>query len=92
MKSANLETYEKYKKLAEEGINQYQLIGALKNEGYSILEAMKVLRRIYSISLGDAKEAITKHPDWKSTVLESQGLHDDFEQAINNHPNTPNTQ
>ncbi len=82
MKSASAETYKKYKESAERGTSREHVIVALKDEDYPILEAIKVIRKTYDISLGDAKIAVSSHAAWKNTVDGAQGLHDDFKQAF----------
>ena len=54
----------------------------LRQEGITIVESMKVLKEIYKLSLGEAKELVTAHPVWAAEVRSADSLHEELEKAL----------
>lgn len=50
-------------------------VAALRGQGLSITEAIKVSMQEFGISLGDAKSLVTTHPSWKATAKAAIPLH-----------------
>ncbi|HET8669751.1 MAG TPA: hypothetical protein VFM05_03720 [Candidatus Saccharimonadales bacterium] len=69
-------------KRASRGASSEDLILYLRREGITIVESMKVLKEIYKLSLGEAKELVTAHPAWADEVRSANILHEELENAL----------
>ena len=65
------------RELISRGASDKDLVLRLHQLGASILDSIKIYRNIRGVSLGVAKEAVSAHEVWKSTVEESQALHEE---------------
>lgn len=84
MKSENdLENMlEECKKSVSDGGSREDLILHLHREGFTIVESMKILKEVYKLSLGEAKELVTSHSVWADEVRSADILHEELEKAL----------
>lgn len=54
-----------------------QAFAGLKNDGLSISEAIKAVRQVAHISLGEAKELVSASIAWRPTALHAKPLHEE---------------
>lgn len=73
----------KCKARIDSGADRNSLISYLHNEGLSIIEAIKVLKYVYGISLGEAKALVTTHPAWSEEIKNADILHNELLQEEN---------
>lgn len=73
---------EECQKRVSHGASREDLILYLHHEGITIVDSMKVLKEIYKISLGEAKEIVTAHPAWTDEVRSADILHEQLEKAL----------
>lgn len=73
---------EECRKRVGHGASRGDLILYLRDEGITIVESMKVLKEIYKLSLGEAKELVTAHPAWTDEVRSADILHEELEKAL----------
>ncbi len=66
----------------QSGKTQSEMIALMKQRGMAIIDAIRSLRELYSISLGDAKESVTSHPDWAEPVAEAIPLQEEFIRSL----------
>ncbi len=57
-------TVTQYGQRMREGLSQDAMIADLHDRGFSILDTIKVVRRVCDVSLGEAKEIVTRHAAW----------------------------
>ena len=55
----------------------------LRDEGASIIEAIKLVKETKSISLGVAKEMVALHPVWNDQQENFKNFHDSIIEALN---------
>ncbi len=53
-----------YERRMGEGLGQDAMITDLRNQGFSILDTIKVVRSVCDVSLGEAKEVVARHAAW----------------------------
>lgn len=53
-----------YRQKMREGLSQDAMITDLRDRGFSILDTIKVVRRVCNVSLGEAKEVVARHTAW----------------------------
>jgi len=58
-----------------------EVITYLHAQGISILDAIKIIRYVGCLSLGDAKRIVSCHSVWQPIVQSNQALHDEAEAA-----------
>ena len=63
------------------GATREEIIGLLNASGANILDAIKSIRAVFSVSLGEAKRLVTGHPAWRAEVRAAESLHDAAEWA-----------
>jgi hypothetical protein len=73
------EIIEKYRRRIHSDGSIEEVIDGLHSEGLSITDAMKAVRILYGINLGEAKRLVTAHPIWSSVVRANEPLHDALE-------------
>jgi ribosomal protein L7/L12 len=73
---------EECRRRISQGVKREDLILYLHNEGLTIIESMKILKKIYNLSLGEAKEQVTAHPAWASEVRSADVLHEELQHAL----------
>ena len=64
-----------------DGATREEILGRLHARGSTIIDAIKAIRAVFSISLGEAKRLVTEHPAWRAEVEANQPLHDEAERA-----------
>ena len=45
------------------------------------ISAIKAYRQAFSVGLGEAKEAVMRHPEWATVAADNQPLHDLIEKV-----------
>ena len=55
------------------------VIARLRADGFMILEAIKMVKQLYSVSLREAKQQVTTHPAWADIVRANEPFHDELE-------------
>ena len=63
------------------GATRDQIVGLLHAGGSTPIDAIKAIRIVLSLSLGEAKRLVTDHPAWRAEVAANQPLHDAAEEA-----------
>ena len=66
-----------------EGLSIESNIKYMYDADTSIMESIKIIRKVYSISLGEAKKLVSTQPCWMETVDKNKPLHDACEQILN---------
>ncbi|HZR44574.1 MAG TPA: hypothetical protein VFB12_30965 [Ktedonobacteraceae bacterium] len=82
MSQHDKQLFEKYQSRVREGEMIEDVIVALHAEGLTILDSIKMVRELYQLSLGEAKQVVSAHPVWKEVVQASEPLHELVEQAL----------
>jgi hypothetical protein len=62
--------------LVSAGVTQAELIAAMRGAGLSIIPSIKLLARLYSLSPGDAKDAVHSSDTWADCMQSNEALHD----------------
>ena len=70
-----------------QGASREELILHLKQEGLTIIESMKVVKKIYKVSLQEAKEMVTTHSAWVDEARVADSLHEELEELFHNEEN-----
>lgn len=73
---------EECRALAEERGAERAVVDRLAELDVDILDAIKVVRRVCGVSLGEAKRLVTSHPKWRAAAESAQTLHDEFEETL----------
>jgi ribosomal protein L7/L12 len=63
------------------GASLDEVVQILHSRGASILASIKAIRAVYSISLGEAKQVVSRHPAWRAVVRANEPLHDVLEEV-----------
>ena len=82
MRSDSENFLEECRRRVSQGASREDLILYLRHEGSTIVESMKVLKQIYNLSLGEAKEHVTAHPAWAKEVRSADILHEELQDAL----------
>ena len=61
-------SFDELRKRVSEGLSQRDAISTMKGQGVSTIEAIKVVRELYSIDLGAAKQLVTSHDAYSSAA------------------------
>ena len=70
-------TISKYKTLIEQDMSLSDVILYLNREGLSITESIKSVRTLYQIPLGEAKQIVSNHQVWATTVRDHETFHEE---------------
>jgi ribosomal protein L7/L12 len=73
---------QRYRLKVESGATPDTIIRELHDEGFWIIESIKLIRGIYSINLEEAKRLVANHPVWDEVVEASESLHDALEEVF----------
>ena len=65
-----------------EGRTQSELIASMKRHGLTIIDAIKAMRELFGVSLGDAKEVVSSHPAYNDSAVASGPLHNEILQVF----------
>jgi ribosomal protein L7/L12 len=68
--------------LKAQGLSQSDLITRLRGSGATIVDTIKVLKELYGLSLGTAKETVSTHPVWRDLVEAHALLQDEIERIL----------
>lgn len=69
---------EDYKMRVKQGESITSVIGDLHADGLHIINAIIVLREVYSLSLKEAKNLVSEHPAWAEIVEQSKPVQSIF--------------
>lgn len=69
---------DRYKELSAAGAAQTAVVAAMRAEGLSILDAIKMARSVFGVSLGVAKQIVTEHPAWREEAAKSDAFHEEL--------------
>lgn len=61
-----------------DGATREAVVTYLHGQGLNIIDSMKVMRKLYNLSLGEAKAQVTAHPVWADIVQSADGLHEEL--------------
>ena len=64
------------------GVTLDEVIAYLSAQDVSILDAIKIVRNVGGVPLGDAKQLVSCHAAWRSMVQANEALHDESEAAV----------
>jgi ribosomal protein L7/L12 len=68
------------------GASQEAVIRYLHDKGFSILDCMKIVKKVYGIGLNEAKTRVTAHPSWRLETERmnefNRGLTEALEEAL----------
>ncbi|HXR65321.1 MAG TPA: hypothetical protein VN729_05330 [Ktedonobacteraceae bacterium] len=73
---------ENYQKRVAQGEQSNKIIEDLRTDGFTIIEAIKIVRMLYQMNLKDAHQAIASHPAWQDVVRNAEPLHNEIEKAL----------
>jgi len=71
----------------ERGADSCEILYWLKQLDVSIIDAIKIVRKVFAIPLGEAKEVVSSHSAWSSTAEGAETLHEIFIEAIDSFRN-----
>jgi len=60
------------------GLSADEAVLAMKESGFTIAEAITLIRELFGLSLGEAKSCVTRSPAWKETAFAADQLHEDL--------------
>ena len=66
-----------YAGLVAQGATVEAALSQLRVEGATPVEAIKAIREVQGISLGEAKQIFSQSPAWSKEVLAGNALHDE---------------
>ncbi len=64
-----------------DGATPEEAVGRLHASGSTIIDAIRAIRGVFSLSLGQAKRLVTEHPAWHAEVVANQPIQDAAEAA-----------
>ncbi len=59
------------------------VILCLNREGLSITESIKIVRELYRLPLGEAKQIVSSRPVWETTVRNHEPFHEELRNMVN---------
>ncbi len=66
----------------DSGRSATEAASILHHEGLTIVETIKVIKKVYGLSLAVAKSVVTSAPEWTDIVEASEPLHDELERIF----------
>jgi ribosomal protein L7/L12 len=75
-------TTEGFAEALRAGRSRSDVISEMKRRDLTIIEAIKTARELFGITLGEAKQLVSSHPDWKQTAAAAGPLHEEIIQAF----------
>jgi len=69
---------DEFRKRMNEGMSQSEVIYSIQHSGLSIIEAIKLVRELFGISLGAAKDQVASHPAYSEFAKASDPLHEEL--------------
>lgn len=76
------EIAEECRSVAAERGSQCAVLDRLAELDVEPVDAIKTVRRVYGMSLAEAKRLVTDHPKWRPAAENAQSLHDELEDAL----------
>jgi ribosomal protein L7/L12 len=73
----------KYKILVEQEMSLSDVILHLNREGLSIMDSIKIVRILYKLPLGEAKQVVSSHQVWETTLRSNEPFHEGLENIVN---------
>lgn len=70
---------------ARGNLDASKLIGYLYDQEVNIIDSIKVVSRVFNLSLGQAKKLVTSHSAWSEVAETSGPLQDELIQALDAH-------
>lgn len=67
---------------ARSGASREDVIADMRRNDLPIMDAIKAMRELYSISLGEAKQLVTQHPGYSATAAAAAPIHDELMQSF----------
>lgn len=64
------------------GKSQHEIIDLMNTRGMPIIDAIKVVRELFPLGLGDAKRLVATHPAYQEIAAASEPLHDEAIRAF----------
>ena len=71
-----------YQRRVAQGEQNDKIIEDLRTDGFTIIEAIKMVRSLYQMDLKDAHQAVACHPAWQDVVRNAEPLHNEIERAL----------
>ncbi len=71
-------TVEQCKRKEDSGASTDEVIVFVHDQGFSILDCMKIVKRVYGVDLGEAKLMITRNPAWSAESDRMRSLGEAF--------------
>ena len=81
-------SFDELRKRVSEGLSQRDAISTMKGQGVSTIEAIKVVRELYSIDLGAAKQLVTSHDAYSSAAAAAAPLQNAILETLEEHGET----
>ncbi|MDM8526452.1 hypothetical protein QUF80_24000 [Desulfococcaceae bacterium HSG8] len=63
---------------ASDGVSDSDSVMKLHERGMSVVGSVRIIRKAYGLSLGDAKETVADHRVWKSLTESVKPFHDEL--------------
>lgn len=76
MKKSFEQVVEEYRKNIAQGVSREDIIARLREDGFNIIEAIRALRELYGMHLGEAKQLVSAHPSWIPVARQAEPLHE----------------
>ncbi|PLC40592.1 hypothetical protein C0Q88_22615 [Ralstonia pickettii] len=64
------------------GKSQDEIFDCMVSEGVEIMDAIILVRSLYGVNLGVAKEIVSQNYRWNSSHLGNKNLHDELENFV----------
>jgi len=80
------EAVEIYRRRQDEGLSQDTIVADASNQGFSVIDTIKIVRQLYDIGLGEAKIIVTSHPAWAVEAQNMARLADAFIAVMRKEP------
>jgi len=80
------EAVEIYQRRQAEGMSQDAIVADARNQGFSVIDTIKIVRQLYDIGLGEAKIIVTSHPAWAVEAQNMARLADAFIEVMRKEP------
>ena len=72
----------RYSQKRDAGMDVDTAISQLRRGGVTITEAIKVIRRVYGVDLGEAKQLVAGHDSWKDISQPWDEIHEELIRAM----------
>ncbi|HEY1066724.1 MAG TPA: hypothetical protein VGE52_11465 [Pirellulales bacterium] len=65
------------------GVSRSEVVALMKRRGFLLVDAIRTLRELFGVSLGDAKEIVAAHPAYRQAAKEVDPLHEEIIRFLN---------